>query len=425
MKGKLLKIVKTFCLIATFVLGLVSILGTGGGGGGGDSWLYPLWVPTDIIVADINNDGKNDILTITMLSQNSSSREGHLDVYRQVSQGQFTGPDTYVVGEYPWHLDVSEIDNDGLPDVLLTDADLDNFQLLLQNPGSIGDFLPSRQVADNINSYSPAVADFNDDGVTDIAIAEVSNMSVASNRLVMLYQDSLQPGTFLPPEDLIMPGTSTPYITSGDIDGDELADLFAWINVEPSGYTPNGFLAFSLQQQDGSMGLVTTLSQQTGLNVKYLVVDDYNGDGANDLFVFFGPFSADYKAKLTVVLQESTPGTFSEPVDTSLAGISGIDDAVVADLNDDGRPDFAVVGFFPVGSPSEVFSRLNLFLQSGNGAFSYTGYYSLPINGSRVTAGDIDNDGLNDLVVLGGDNEVVYFIQSQTVKGTFITPKSL
>lgn len=423
MKYRISRIIRLCGLISLPVLGILSILGTGGGGGE-VSWLYPLWVPTDIVLADIDHDGRNDILTATMLSRSSASREGHIDVYRQIDQGNFSGPDTYVVGENPWHLDVIEIDDDGLPDLLVTDPDLENFQLLLQNPDSIGEFLPPSQIAANIYSYTTAVADFNDDGATDIAIGEVSNMSVASNRVVMLYQDPSQPGAFLPPEDFIMPGTSTPYVTTGDIDDDGLADLFAWINIEPSGNTPNGLLAFSLQQPDGSLGPVTTLAPQTGLNVDYLAIADYDGDGANDLFAFFRPFSSNYKAKLTVLLQEAVPGTFGAPVDTSLAGIKGIDDAVVADLNDDGRPDFAVVGFFPEGSPSVIYSRLNIFLQSVNGAFSFTDYYSLPINGSIVAAGDINNDGLNDLAVLGGDNEGVYLLQSQAAKGTFISPVS-
>jgi hypothetical protein len=71
------------------------------------------------------------------------------------------------------------------------------------------------------------------------------------------------------------------------------------------------------------------------------------------------------------------PGTYAAPDDTSRAGIPGIDGATVADLNGDGRPDVAVVGFFPVGSPSTVQSRLNLFTQSGGGTFALTGGFTL------------------------------------------------
>ncbi len=204
-----------------------------------------------------------------------------------------------------------------------------------------------------------------------------------------------------------------------------MTDLLAWIYLASSGWTPNGVLAISLQQPNGTLGQITTLAPQTGLNVGLLSIADYNGDGANDLFVFFTPSSADYKAKLTVVLQESVPGTFAAPVDTSLAGIRGIDDAVVADLNGDGRPDFAVVGFFPEGSPSKVKSRLNLFTQSGGGAFSLAGVYNMPISVSRVAAGDIDDDGLNDLIVLGSENQSMVLIQSHNMMGTFNPPNPL
>jgi hypothetical protein len=304
--------------------------------------------------------------------------------------------------------------------LIVTDVDLNNVQLLLQDPDSHGQFLPPQKIASGIEAYETAVADFNNDGTSDIAIAD---SHVGSKRIVMLYQDPLNQGEFLPATNFVVPGSSAHNITAGDLNGDGLSDLLAWLYLAPSGYTPNGVLAISLQQPDGTLGPITTLAPQTGLIVDFLSIADYDGDGANDLFVFFTPSSVDYKAKLTVVLQESVPGTFAAPVDTSLSGIKGIDDAVVADLNGDDRPDFAVVGFFLEGS--KVKSRLNLFIQSGGGGFSLTGVYNMPISVSRVAAGDIDDDGLNDLVVLGSENQSMVLIQSHNIMGTFNSPKPL
>ena len=413
------KILRYICISCVIVFGFISIIGTGGGGF--DSWLYPLWIETDIVVSDIDVDGRNDVLTLARLSTSESNKEGHLRVYRQIDQGGFSAPSTYIIGEYPWQLVVSDVDGDTLPDLLVTDPDLEDVRLLMQDPDSNGQFLPPLQIASGMRAYETAVADFNNDSTSDIAIVD---SHVGSNRIVMLYQDPVNQGMFLTAVDLMLPGSSS-NIAAGDLDGDGLADLLTWIYLERSGWTPNGVLAISLQQPNGTLGQITTLAPQTGLNVGVLSIADYNGDGANDLFVFFTPSSADYKAKLTVVLQESVPGTFAAPVDTSLAGIRGIDDAVVADLNGDGRPDFAVVGFFPEGSPSKVKSRLNLFTQSGGGAFSLTGVYNMPISVSRVAAGDIDDDGLNDLVVLGSENQSMVLIQSHNMMGTFNPPNPL
>jgi len=372
------KILRYICISCVIVFGFISIIGTGGGGFG--SWLYPLWIETDIVVSDIDVDGRNDVLTLARLSTSESNKEGHLRVYRQIDQGGFSAPSTYIIGEYPWQLVVSDIDGDTLPDLLVTDPDLEDVRLLLQDPNSIGQFISPRQIASGMRTYETAVADFNNDSTFDIAIVD---SYIGSNRIVMLYQDPVNQGMFLPAVDLMLPGSSS-NIAAGDLDGDGLADLLTWIYLERSGWTPNGVLAISLQQPN-----------------------------------------VDYKAKLTVVLQESVPGTFAVPVDTSLAGIKGIDDAVVADLNGDGRPDFAVVGFFPEGSPSTVKSRLNLFMQSGGGAFSLAGVYNMPISVSRVAAGDIDDDGLNDLVVLGSENQSMVLIQSHNMMGTFNPPNPL
>jgi alkanesulfonate monooxygenase SsuD/methylene tetrahydromethanopterin reductase-like flavin-dependent oxidoreductase (luciferase family) len=105
-----------------------------------------------------------------------------------------------------------------------------------------------------------------------------------------------------------------------------------------------------------------------------------------------------------VLLQGPVRGQFSAPVDTLMKDLKGIDDAVIADLDGDRRPDAAVTGFFPVGSPSVVHARINRFTQAGAGAFALVSSGDLSIEASRVTAGDVDGDGRNEVVVLGSED---------------------
>jgi hypothetical protein len=421
MNSKLFKTLGIFVLLPVLISGIAAIIGSGGGGGdGNDSWLFPLWVSTDIAVSDFDGDGRNDVLTLARLSKSMSDHEGHLNIYHQLADGTFWEED-HTLGEYPWQIAAGDLDDDGLPDLLVTDVALNEVWLLGQDSLNNEMFLPPQRVASGLKAYNAAIADFNNDNTSDIAL--VDNRT-GPKRIVMLYQDPSKPGTFLPAEDLGLQGTSD-NITTGDLNGDGLADLLVWIYLEPTGYTPNGVLAVSLQQPDGSLGPFTTLAPQTGLNAKNLMIADYNDDGANDLFIFFTPFSEEYHAKFTVILQNPESGTFLTPIDTSLLNIKGIDDAVVADLNEDGKPDYAVVGFFPEGSPSVVYCHLNLFIQSGSGTFDLADVYDIPISASRVASGDIDGDELDDLVVLGSENEVLVLLQSQTKNGTFDSPKPL
>lgn len=394
--------------------------GGGGGDGGDSSYLYPLWVPTDVVVADIDADGRKDVLTLAHLVRSESLREGRLRIYRQTSSGTFAAADDHVVGIYPWRLAVGEVDGDGAADLVASDVDARAVWLLRQKLNERGQFHAPQQIASGVYAYESAIGDFNDDGAADIAIVDEQRDAA---RLVLLYQDVAQRGSFLPPVDFAMPG-STSNVVAGDLNRDGMADLLSWIYTARSGDTPNGALAVTLQQ-DGTPGPAVTLAAQRGLNVARLAITDYDGDGGNDLFAYFTPFSSDYRAKFTIVTQGPIAGTFTIPVDTTLADIRGIDDATFADLNGDGRPDAAVVGFFPVGSPSRVESRLNLFTQSGGGGFALSAVHEMPIAVSRVTAGDVDGDGRNDLVVLGDDNQCFVLIQSHHAPGLFQSPRPL
>lgn len=399
----------------------VAACGGSGGGGSFEEIVFPLTVPTDILVADIDGDGRADVLTLALYSRTSTEREGRLSVYRQSAGGTYSAPDLHVVGTYPWRLALADIDGDGAADLVVTDTDGRSAWLLRQDAGNRGRFLAPVQIATGIYPYGTAVADFNGDGAPDVAL---SDALVSRARVVMLYQEPSQRGQFRAPVDLPMPG-SVSHVVAGDLNGDGRADLAAWVYTSGGGATaPVGALAVTLQQPTGSFGAVTMLGSLTGLNVARLAIDDYEGDGANDLLAYFRPYSTDYRATLGVARQSPVPGTFTNVVATPLNGVSGLDDAVFADLDGDRRPDAAVAGFFPVGSPSQVHARVNLFTQSGGGAFAPTTVHDMPSAVSRIAAGDVNGDGHRDLVTLASDQCLV-MLQSATAPGTFANPRPL
>ena len=406
-------------------LSLAGSLGACGGGGGGDDpddWLYPLTVPTDVAVVDLDGDGRQDVLALEQLSTSETDRKGRLLFYRQTDSGAFAAPVVTVVGTYPWHFAISDLDGDGAPDVVITDAGADSAWLLWQDASQRGRFEPPLQLATNVHGYDPVVADLNGDGAPDIALPGSGSPPAAVR---ILYQDPLHAGTFLPAVDLPMPG-STAHAAAGDLNQDGRSDLAVSVLTSGGGTTPPTILlGYRAQLADGTLGPLNSPASHTGLNVARLAVADYDGDSAQDLFAYLTPYSSQYTATLTVVLQEVVPGAFHGASNTRLDDVRGIDDAAFADLDRDGRPDAAVAGFFPTGSPSTVNARVNLFTQSGGGMFAPTTVHEMPVAVSRIAAGDLDGDGAVDLVAFAGEDGCQVMLQSAASPGVFSPPRAL
>jgi hypothetical protein len=395
--------------------------------GGDDGWLsFPLWVPTDVQAADIDGDGRLDVITIATVSSSMSQHEGHLMVRRQTAPGVFTAPQTYIVGVYPWKLAVADIDGDGAPDLVLTDAghttvgsDDGAVWLLKQNPASRGTFLPPQLLmATTAAPYGIAVGDVNGDSVPDLVFtSQLAGVEGAT----LLGQNAAQRGSFLPPAPLALPGPAT-AVTIGDLNGDGLQDIVFRVGLSVVNGISTTALGCLYQQGGGTLSPWRELpSAQSGINSKLLAVSDIDGDGVNDIIEFFTPQSTDYKAQITTLLQDLVGNNFTK-VNSSLAGIWGIDGAVVVELDGNGRPDFATVGISP-GVPPD--SELNILLQDGNGAFHLTRNLPMPIPVTRVAAGDLNADGLNDFILLGGDSQVLVMLQSAAAPGTFKEPQFL
>lgn len=403
------------------------VVACGGGGDSDDSWLYPLWVETDVLAADIDGDGRTDVVTLAQLSSSSSRREGRLVVRLQTAPGVFAPAQSYLVGVYPWKMALGDIDGDGAADLVVTDVGSPSSTtdravwMLRQDASNRGNFLaPQRLGISPTRPYGVVIGDVNGDNAPDIVIADSPAIGLGAT---VLYQDAAHRGIFLAPALIALPGEAT-AVAIGDLNGDGRSDLTFRVWLSQTNFVPNTALAVRYQQAGGVLAPALALSNQTGLNTQLLTIADYNADGVRDVVEFFTPSDTAYQAKVTTLLQSNPPGSFGA-VDTSLAGINGMDGGVVADLNGDGRPDFASVGAYPVGAPSTVYSALNIFMQDGSDGFTLKTSTAMPLASTRVAAGDINGDGLNDLVVLGGSNQVLVLLQSAAVRGTFLVPQSL
>ena len=165
------------------------------------------------------------------------------------------------------------------------------------------------------------------------------------------------------------------------------------------------------------------LASYTGLNAQSIDVADVDGNGLVDIVTGFTPVSSAYAARISVVLQR--PLNRIEVVDTDIASLSGLDSFVVADLNGDGSPDVATTGVYAVGSPGTTRSRTNILAPTITGRYVQTAAIDMPVSMWRISAADVDRDGLNDLILLGDSNRAYVMYQVFTARGTFGPPRPL
>ncbi len=424
--GPLMVFIRLGLLMPWLILAACSGGGGGGGGGLGD---IPILVPTDVVVADIDGDGRADVVTLGMI-MTGLHREGRLSVYRQTASGAFSAPDVYNVGVYPWRLRVADIDGDGLADLVIGDTDGGQVLWMKQDPSRPGRFEAPIVVASGMPSVEDiAVGDLNHDGVPDIAIAECND---ESKGVLVVYQDPADRGTFQQPTAIAAPGPAC-GVAVADIDGDGRDDLAGWfvtrdLTTDGSTITPGaGVLGVTWQLADGTMGPVTAIATRENVNVVRVVAADYLGNGAIGLIAYLTPQTEGYPQ---ILVAQPDPGSraFTAFTAASLQGMQGLDDAAFADLDGDGHVDAVIAGFFPVGSPSSVESRANRLRQIGDGTLLFVGADSLPISASVVAVGDLNGDGRTDIVLyggVGGDDQVVRMLQSPVQPGQFGAPLPL
>ena len=256
-----------------------------------------------------------------------------------------------------------------------------------------GDGTFTRSSALTVAGVSMVAADFNGDGLTDLAIGHISPLAVS----VLLGKGD---GTFEAPIEYPVSGAgSTLLLTVGDFNQDGAGDLAA-VTAAPYEYLRartrvnlligrgNGtFLQPAGWIDDGDPSDDPAVAVAAG---------DLNGDGIPDLVLQdsfrYGP----YRCSISTLLSNGD-GTFQAPdhwlcsrtSDVSAAGRGA--GLAIADFTGDGKPDIAALYTFNSG-------YLQLFAGNGDGTLQpasvYTNAFSLL---SQQGLGDFDRDGRVDL----------------------------
>jgi Bacterial Ig-like domain (group 3)/FG-GAP-like repeat/Transmembrane protein 131-like N-terminal len=289
-----------------------------------------------VAVADVNGDGKLDVLvTNSCVSSSDCSSIGTVGVLLGNGDGTFQPAMTYNSGgNQPSSIAVADVNLDGKPDLLVANlccGDDSPLGVLLGNGD--GTFQPAvTYSAGGYETGSISAADLNGDGKSDLVVAnQCVNGSCGQGNVGVLLGNG--DGTFqsvVPYSAGSLPNT----VTVADVNKDGKPDLL----VGDQCGNCSGIVRVFLGNGDGTFEPGANYNSG-GYAATSVTIADVNGDGKLDLIVSnLCVSSTDCSGGTVGVLLGNGDGTFQTAV-TYGSGGSYPFSVAVADANGDGKPD--------------------------------------------------------------------------------------
>jgi hypothetical protein len=313
-----------------------------------------------VAAADLNGDGKPDLVVVNACGGDSSCAGGTVGVLLNNGSGAFGTAVTYATnGWLAPAVAVADVNGDGKPDIVVSNN-------CASDPGN----------ASCSTDGNVAVLLGNGDGTFHAAVAYDSGGFLAQS------------------------------VAIADVNGDGKPDLMV---VNRYGSTPDGSgdgtVAVLLSNGDGTFQ--AAVNYDTGaLQSEAVAVADVNGDGKPDLVVAnmcqvgTCDLVGDESGSVSILLGMGD-GTFTETTNYR-SGTYGTNAVAVADINGDGKLDIAVSSTCegPRSQDCGLAGVAAVFLGNGDGTFQYSaGYEIFGVGPGRVRIEDVNGDGKPDLVV--------------------------
>jgi hypothetical protein len=333
--------------------------------------------PLAVTVADLTGSGVQDLITANTEGDSVSVLLGNGD-------GTFGPPADFAAGQAPWSVAVADFNGDGIPDLAVADLlpyPTGTVTILLGNGD--GSFKNAGAYPVEINPRSVVAADFNGDGLVDLAVDNTASQTIS----VLLGNGD---GTFQAAQDYAV-GFSF-HVAVGDLNGDGICDLVA---------ANAGSNNVSVLLGNGDGTFQAAVNYAAGSYPFAVAIGDVNNDGIPDLV------TANELGNDVSVLLGNGDGSFQRPVDNAVgnAPLS----VALGDFNNDGNLDLAVADSGTIGGAAAV----SVLLGNGDGTFQPVVNSAVDGHPYSVAVGDFNGDGFADLVTANSiSNNVSVFLNA-------------
>lgn len=347
--------------------------------------------PQAVTIADVNGDGKNDIVS-------SNPKGGDVTILLGNGDGTVNVPTVgYSTGGNPkTSALVADFNGDGLADIIVPDDEFSFAYLQGYGDGTFHsalDFYSPVPGGYGAGATTIATGDFNGDGNPDFVVGNVGyNNPNGSGIGITVFLSN--------PDGSLQPGVN--YGTGGSYEGVAVGYFTGGSKLDIASVNEsNGGVQIFKGNGDGSFALGQFYSTG-GTDAFTIVTGDFNQDGYPDLaLVNSNPVLNSNSHNVTVsVLLNNGAGGFQPAVVYAVNSSTGYaEDIAAADVNNDGIPDLIVTESNP-GVVAVLLGNADGTFQSASTppfAFNYLG---------NLVLGDLNGDGNLDLAVTVSDTSV-------------------